>query len=79
MTTSKQKIAAAFHEVAENEPAIVAQTRKKSGPAQARKQKVAIALSKARAAGAKIRTRPQGSGPMTDHNLGKGYRHMGKC
>jgi len=46
--------AAAFHEVHANEPKVVAQTRRKSGPAQAKKQLTAIALSKARAAGARI-------------------------
>jgi hypothetical protein len=75
----KSKVEAAFHEVFTNEPAVVAQTRKKQGPAQARKQKIAIALSKARAAGAKIRRRPQGSPTTTDDNLSMGYRHMGKC
>jgi len=64
MTTSKDKVAAAFHEVSENEPAIVAKTRKKKGPAQARKQKVAIALSKARQAGAKV---------PKDTDAGKGF------
>jgi hypothetical protein len=49
-----KKVAAAFHEVHTNPPAIVAKTRRKSGPGQARKQEVAIALSKARAAGASI-------------------------
>lgn len=38
---------AAFAEVFENEPAIVAKTRRKSGAKRAHKQKVAIALSKA--------------------------------
>lgn len=57
------KVARAFHEVFTNEPAIVAKTRKKEGPTQARKQKVAIALSKARASGAKI----------PDKDFGKGY------
>jgi len=49
--------AEAFHEVYSNEPAIVAKTRRKSGAVAARKQKVAIALSKARRAGAKIQKR----------------------
>jgi hypothetical protein len=71
------KVTAAFHEVYETEPAIVAQTRKKKGPEQARKQKTAIALSKARAAGATIRRRPSGSGPMTDSDLACGYRRLG--
>jgi hypothetical protein len=38
----------AFHEVKRNEPAIVGKTRKKKGKAAAEKQKIAIALSKAR-------------------------------
>ena len=38
---------AAFHEVKENPPAILAKTAKKSGAEQSRKQAVAIALSKA--------------------------------
>jgi hypothetical protein len=43
-----------FSEVFHNEPKIVAKTRKKKGATAARKQKIAIALSKARAAGANI-------------------------
>lgn len=43
-----------FDEVYSNEPKIVSKTRAKSGNAAAEKQKVAIALSKSRAAGAKI-------------------------
>ena len=38
---------AAFHEIKHNPPAILAKTRKKEGAAQARRQAVAIALSKA--------------------------------
>jgi len=49
-----RKVARAFHEVHENTPRIVTQTAKKSGKAQAEKQRVAIALSKARQAGASI-------------------------
>ena len=37
----------AFHEMKANPPAILAQTAKKSGAAQANKQRIAIALSKA--------------------------------
>ena len=44
----------AFSEVAAKPPAILAQTRKKKGAAQAGKQRVAIALNKARSSGAKI-------------------------
>jgi hypothetical protein len=38
----------AFHEVKHNEPSIVGKTRRKKGEKAAEKQKVAIALSKAR-------------------------------
>lgn len=51
----KSKIVkAAFHEIKKNPPAILAKTARKSGAAQAEKQRVAIGLSKARAAGAHI-------------------------
>jgi hypothetical protein len=76
MSKSQQKVAAAFHEVAHNEPAIVGKTRKKKGAAPAEKQKVAIALSKARAAGAKIKRKPSGSGVFTDAEVRQGYRHL---
>lgn len=39
--------AQAFHEIKHNPPAILAHTRRKEGSAQARRQAVAIALSKA--------------------------------
>ena len=45
---SKQKLAAAFHEIKKDEPAIVGKTRRKKGAEAAQKQKVAIAFSKAR-------------------------------
>lgn len=41
-------------EIKKNPPRILAKTAKKEGPAAAKKQKVAILLSKARKAGAKI-------------------------
>lgn len=50
----KAKVRAAFEEVHENEPGIVAHTRKKFGAERAEKQRTAIALDKARRAGAKI-------------------------
>ena len=50
----KAKVSAAFHEVEDDEPAVVATTRRKKGAKAARKQKVAIALSKARRAGVRI-------------------------
>lgn len=51
---TKAKLASAFHEVKHDTPAVVKATARKKGPEAARKQKIAIALSKARAAGAKI-------------------------
>lgn len=50
----RDKLRAAFREVSQNPPAILAKTQRKKGSKQARKQQVAIALSKARASGAKI-------------------------
>lgn len=46
----------AFHEVKQTPPKILAKTRKKKGKTQANKQRIAIALSKARASGAQIPT-----------------------
>lgn len=48
------RVEAAFHEVAENEPSIVGKTRAKFGAARANRQRIAIALSKARKRGARI-------------------------
>ena len=48
------RVAAAFREVSENEPGIVAKTRRKFGALRSKRQRVAIALSKARQAGASI-------------------------
>lgn len=48
MSPSKSKIEAAGHEIKENPPAILAQTRKKKGKHAADRQRVAIMLSKAR-------------------------------
>lgn len=42
-------------ELKRNPPSILAKTRRKKGPAAARRQKTAILLSKARRAGARIR------------------------
>jgi len=50
----RAKVQAAFHEVMHAPPKIVQKTRRKAGPTKAHKQSVAIALSKARQAGAKI-------------------------
>lgn len=51
---SKSILKRSFAEVFGNEPKIVGQTRAKFGAKRAAKQKIAIALSKARRAGAKI-------------------------
>ncbi len=57
--TKKEKAKkAAFSEVAANPPAIIAKTRAKKGAKAARKQAIAIALSKAR--------RKQGSSHLSD-------------
>lgn len=53
-TKTQKKVSAAFREVNKKEPTIVGKTREKKGSAAAKKQKVAIALSKAREAGARI-------------------------
>lgn len=50
MARLRDAIEAAFREVNANEPKIVAKTRRKKGAKAAQKQKVAIALSKARRA-----------------------------
>jgi hypothetical protein len=59
------KLQSAFHEMKENPPKILAKTRKKEGAAQANRQRVAIGLSKARAAGAKIPA-PKGTRNMVE-------------
>lgn len=43
-----------FSEIKQNPPAVLAKTRRKKGAARANKQRVAIGLSKARAAGVRI-------------------------
>lgn len=45
---SKAFLKRAFSEVYKNEPKAVSKTRRKKGATKARKQKIAIALSKAR-------------------------------
>ena len=73
-TDTEKKTEAAFHEVKHNEPAIVAETREKKGEAAAGKQKVAIALSKARAVGADIPEKPHGSGVFSEGDLARGSK-----
>ena len=76
---SARKVTEAFREVYANEPAVVGDTRAKFGAKRAQRQKVAIALSKARRAGAKA---PQGPNPMSpgwrlvQGDLRKGYRSV---
>jgi len=50
----RAKLQAAFHEVKHNRPAVVSKTARKKGAGAAHKQEVAIALSKARRAGAAV-------------------------
>lgn len=61
---TKGALASAFHELKANPPAVLARTRKKEGPGQANKQRVAIAFSKARVAGAKIPEAKCRGGPV---------------
>lgn len=74
----KKKVERAFSEVKANEPAIVAQTRRKKGAEAARKQKIAIALSKARKAGAHIpklaKKSTKGSPAFSDADIKRGYK-----
>jgi hypothetical protein len=68
----RTKLQAAFHELKANPPSILAKTRKKAGPAAAQRQRVAIAFSKARAAGAKL-PKMSPEAPSSE-DLRKGYR-----
>ena len=54
MTQTQEKIAEAGHEMKMSPPKILAKTRRKGGALAANKQRIAIMLSKARQAGAKI-------------------------
>ena len=74
-SSHKTKTEKAFSEVERNEPKIVGETRRKKGKKAAEKQKIAIALSKARRRGVKI---PKGSGPFTLKDIGRGYKPLGK-
>lgn len=85
MTKSRRKIAAAFREVNRNEPGVVQSTRRKFGARRAAKQKVAIALSKARARGARVKAPKMDNNPMSPGvrlvtgDLSRGYRSLGKA
>jgi len=65
-TKSRRATKAAFREIKENPPEILAHTARKFGPARAEAQRRAIGLSKARAAGARI---PRDPRKMTDKQL----------
>jgi hypothetical protein len=54
MTKTKKIVKRMFHEVHERTPSAVMHTMIDKGPERAEKQRVAIALSKARAKGARI-------------------------
>jgi hypothetical protein len=73
----------AFHEIKHNPPAIVKHTRQKFGSRRAAKQAVAVALSKARKAGAKVprvETNPLSPGAyLVGGDLGRGYRPLGRA
>ena len=47
-------VSGAFHEVTHNTPKVVKRTRRKFGAKRARAQEIAIALAKARRAGASV-------------------------
>lgn len=56
---SRAIVKAAFHEIKHNPPAILAKTREQFGEERARRQAIAIGLSKARKAGAKLKPWPR--------------------
>jgi hypothetical protein len=78
MTKAEKQTAAAFREVYRDEPSIVGKTRAKYGAERATAQKRAIALAKARRAGARIpmARSTRGSGPMGAPDLRRGYRRI---
>lgn len=63
----------AMREVHRNPPSTLDPS--KTG-AEREKQLQAIALSKAREAGANVRRRPEGSGTFTDAEIAQGYRRL---
>ena len=58
-TKTQRLVKSAFHEVFHNSPHVVTSTIAKKGAVRGQKQKIAIALNKARAAGARL-SRPRG-------------------
>lgn len=61
MAKSNPAVSAAFSEVTQNPPKVVQGTQAKFGAKRARKQQVAIALNKARKAGAALPMGPKRS------------------
>src|SRR3990172_13374886 len=72
---AKDAVGAAFREVYKDEPSIVGKTRKKFGATKARKQKITIALSKAREAGANIPKKAEGG--LACYQMGGAVRRGG--
>lgn len=60
MTKSRKLVESAGRELRDNPPSVLEKTRRKKGAKAARKQEVAIMLSKARSRGAKIPQRKRG-------------------
>ena len=54
MAHANQALRKAFSEIKTNPPAVLARTKRKSGAGRAEKQRIAMALNKARQTGAKI-------------------------
>jgi hypothetical protein len=74
---SRSVTSAAFGEIQQNPPAILEHTRRKFGPARAEAQRVAIGLSKARAAGASLPRGPvtrDGARRMSTDQLKRGLK-----
>jgi hypothetical protein len=59
MTKTQKLVKSAFHEIKQDQPKVVTHTIAAKGTEVGRKQKIAIALSKARAKGARIPRRVQ--------------------
>ena len=70
---TRRLVGQAMREVHRNPPSTLDPS--KTG-AEREAQLRAIALSKARQAGADIRRRPEGSGPFTDTEIKQGYRRL---
>lgn len=59
----KAKLAVIFGELAENPPQVLAKTAAKKGQAATDKQRIAIALSKARDGGVNVKKKPKSPKP----------------